>query len=183
VELTGKQKGVVRGVIPAALLSLVGLCGVSLVLPSTALPPDEPGARLAWALQWTLLPMLTLVVAVGQVANHRFYTPQDIDRAGLTDGTPQVRLRQAILQNTLEQAVLAVAAYAIWAVVMPYSWLGSIAAAALLFVAGRVLFARGYASGAPGRTLGFGLTAYPTFGMLTTVAVVLSLRLLGLIGR
>jgi hypothetical protein len=87
------------------------------------------------------------------------------------------------MQNTLEQAVLAITAYAIWTVVMPHEWLGSIAAAALLFVAGRVLFARGYMGGAPGRALGFGLTAYPTFAMLATVAVVLSLRLLGLAGR
>jgi hypothetical protein len=178
VELTEKQRGVIRGVISAALLTLVGLCGVSLLLPTTALPADEPGARLAWALQWALLPMLTLVVAIGRVANHRFYTPEDIDGAGLTNGTPQARLHRAILQNTLEQAVLAVAAYAIWAVVMPYSWLRSIAVAALLFVAGRVLFARGYTRGAPGRALGFGLTAYPTFGMLATLAVVLSLRLI-----
>ena len=178
MESNEKQKGVVRRVIPAALLSLVGLCGVSFLLPATALPTDEPGARLAWALQWALLPMLTLVVAIGRVANHRFYTPEDIDGAGLTDGTPQVHLHRAILQNTLEQVVLAVAAYAIWAVVMPYAWLGSIAVAALFFVAGRVLFALGYARGAPGRALGFGLTAYPTFGMLATVAVILSLRLL-----
>jgi hypothetical protein len=178
VELTEKQRGVVRGVIPAALLSLVGLCGVSLLIPPSVLPVDEPGARLAWALQWSLLAILTLMVAIGRVANLRFYTPEDIDGAGLTDGTPQARLHRAILQNTLEQAVLAVAAYAIWAVVMPHSWLRSIAVAALLFVAGRLLFARGYTRGAPGRALGFGLTAYPTFGMLATVAVVLSLRLL-----
>jgi hypothetical protein len=184
VELTEKQRGVVRGIGPAALLSLAGLCGVSFLLPTTVLPVDEPGARLAWALQWALLPMLTLVVAVGRVANHRFYTPEDIDGAGLTDGTPQARLRRAILQNTLEQAVLAVAAYAIWTVVMPYGWLRSIIVAALLFVAGRLLFARGYARGAPGRALGFGLTAYPTFGMLATLTAVLSLRLLDwLIGR
>jgi len=74
--------------------------------------------------------------------------------------------------------LLAVAAYAIWAVVMPYSWLRSIVIAALLFVTGRVLFARGYRRGAPERALGFGLTAYPTFGMLATSAVVLLLRLL-----
>jgi MAPEG family len=128
--------------------------------------------------------MLTLVVAIGRVANHRFYTPEDIDGAGLTDGTPQARLHRAILQNTLEQAVLAVAAYAIWAAVMPYGWLRSIAIAALLFVAGRALFACGYTRGAPGRALGFGLTAYPTFGMLATLAVVLSFRLLNwMIGR
>jgi hypothetical protein len=114
VELAEKQKGVVRGVIPAALLTLVGLCWVSLLLPASALPVDEPGARLAWALQWSLLPILTLMVAIGRVANHRFYTPEDIDGAGLTTGTPQARLHRAILQNTLDQAVLAVAAYVIW---------------------------------------------------------------------
>jgi hypothetical protein len=178
VELTEKQRGVVRGIVPAALLTLLGLCGVSLLLPASALPADEPGARLAWALQWALLPIVTLMVAVARVANLRFYTPEDIDGAGLTEGTRQARLHRAILQNTLEQAVLAVAAYAIWAVVMPYSWLRSVTVAALLFVVGRVLFARGYAKGAPGRALGFGLTAYPTFGMLATLAVVLSFRLL-----
>jgi hypothetical protein len=178
VELTEKQRGVVRGVVPAALLTLLGLCGVSLLLPASALPTDEPGARLAWALQWALLPMLTVMFAIGRVANQRFYTPEDIDGDGLTTGTPQTRLHRAILQNTLEQAVLAVAAYAIWAVVMPYSWLRSIAVAALLFVTGRVLFARGYTRGAPGRALGFGLTACPTFGMLATLAVVLLLRLI-----
>ena len=119
MELTEKQKGVVRGVIPAALLTLVGLCGASLLLPAGALPVDEPDARLAWPLQWALLPILTLMVAIARVANHRFYTPEDIDGAGLTNGTPQARLQRAILQNTLEQAVLAVAAYAIWSVVVP----------------------------------------------------------------
>ena len=184
MELTEKQKGVVRGVIPAALLTLVGLCGASLLLPASALPVDEPDARLAWALQWALLPILTVMVAVGRVANHRFYTPEDIDGAGLTNGTPQARLHRAILQNTLEQAVLAVAAYAIWSVVVPYSWLPSIAVAALFFVAGRVLFARGYRRGASGRAMGFGLTAYPTCGMLATLAVLLLFRLLNrMIGR
>jgi hypothetical protein len=48
----------------------------------------------------------------------------------------------------------------------------------LLFVTGRILFARGYERGAPGRATGFGLTAYPTFGMLTVLAATLVLRLL-----
>jgi hypothetical protein len=78
VNLTDKQKGVVRGVIPAAVLSVVGLCGASLLLPVSALPADEPGARIAWAIQWVLLPVLTLMVAVARVGNHRFYTPEDI---------------------------------------------------------------------------------------------------------
>ncbi len=176
MELTDKQKGVIRNVIPAALVTLVGLCSVSLLLPLTMLPVDEPGARLAWAFKWALLPVLTLMVSIMRVANHRFSSPEDIDGSELTDGTAQVRVLRAVVQNTLEQAVLAVAAYAIWAVVMPYNWLRTIPIAALLFVAGRVLFARGYAQGAPGRATGFGLTAYPTVGMLITTGVVLLFR-------
>lgn len=172
MELTDKQKGVVRGVIPAVALSVVGLCGASLLLPVSALSADEPGARIAWAVQWSLLPILTLMVSIARVGNHRFYSPEDIDGSGLTSGTAQVKVLRAVLQNTLEQTVLAVAAYMIWAVVMPHHWLWSIAIAALLFVAGRILFAYGYTRGAPGRALGFGLTAYPTFGMLATLAAV-----------
>jgi len=178
MKLTEKQKGVVRNVIPAAGLTVVGLCGVSLLLPLNILPLDEPGARIAWALKWALLPILTLMISIMRVANHRFSSPEDIDGSGLTDGTPQVRVLRAILQNTLEQVVLVVAAYVIWAAAMPYGWLRAIPIAAALFVTGRVIFARGYAQGAPGRATGFGLTAYPTFGMLVTVALTLLLRLL-----
>ena len=178
MELTNKQKGVVRNVIPAAGLTVVGLCGASLLLPLNILPLDEPGARIAWALQWALLPVLTLMISIMRVANHRFSSPEDIDGSGLTDGTRQVRVLRAILQNTLEQAVLAVAAYAIWAAAMPYGWLRAIPIAAVFFICGRVFFALGYAQGAPGRATGFGLTAYPTFGMLATVAAVLAFRLL-----
>src|ERR671918_1827787 len=133
MELTDKQKGVVRGVIPAAALSAVGLCGAPLLLPVSPLPPDEPGARMAWAVQWALLPVLTLMVAVARVGNQRFYTPEDIDGSGLTSGTPRIQVLRAVLQNTLEQTVLAAAAYTIWAVVMPRRWSWSIAMAALFF--------------------------------------------------
>jgi len=172
---TDKQKGVIRGVIPAAVATVLGMGGVSLLIPMHALPADEPAVRIAWALQWAVLPTLTLMVSIMRVANHRFDSPDDIDGSGLTVGTDRVLVLRAILQNTLEQAVLAVAAYLIWAAVMPHSWLRAIPVAALLFVTGRMLFARGYQRGASGRAMGFGLTAYPTFGMLVTAAVVLLL--------
>jgi hypothetical protein len=176
LKLTDKQKGVVRGVVPAALLTVAGLCGVSVLLPLRLLPVDEPGAGIVWALQWALLPVLTLMISVMRVANHRFPSTDDIDGSGLTVGTSRVLVLRAILQNTLEQAVLAVAAYAIWAAVMPQSWLRAIPIAALLFVTGRILFGRGYDRGASGRAMGFGLTAYPTFAMLAALSVVLTYR-------
>jgi MAPEG family len=182
VALTDKQKGVIRGVIPAVILTIVALVGGSLVLPFSVLPIDEPGARLAWTLQWALLPMLALIVSVARVGNQRFYSAEDIDGSGLTEGTRQVRILRAVLQNTLEQAALAVAAYLIWAASMPLRWLGAIPAAALLFVTGRVLFSLGYDRGAPGRATGFALTMYPTAAMLATAAVVLLWRILAWIG-
>ena len=166
----------VRGVIPAAFLTVAGLCGVPIVLPLSLLPVDEPGARLTWALTWALVPVLSLMASIMRVANHRFYTPDDIDGSGLTVGTSRVVILRAIAQNTLEQAVLAVAAYSIWAAAMPRSWLRAIPIAASLFVTGRILFARGYDRGAAGRAMGFGLTAYPTFVMLAALSIVLTYR-------
>ena len=179
MELSEKQKGVVRGVIPAALITVITLCGLSWFTPVGLLPLDEPSARLAWALQWTLLPMLALMISIMGVANYRFASPADIDGSGLTAGTNRVLVLRAILQNTLEQAVLAVVAYCIWSVTMPLRWLGVIPAAALLFVMGRVLFARGYERGAAGRATGFGLTAYATFALLITSALALAYRVIG----
>jgi hypothetical protein len=174
---TVKQKGVIRGVIPAALITAVSLGGIALLIPLSTLPADEPGARLAWAVPWLLLPVLTLLVSIARVANHRFSTPEDIDGSGLTHATPQIQVLRAVLQNTLEQTVLAIAAYVTWATVMPLHWLRVIPMAALLFVAGRLLFARGYSRGAPGRAMGFGLTMYPNAAMPAVLAIVLALRL------
>jgi hypothetical protein len=177
MNLTDKQKDVIRGVIPAGLVMVLVLGGVPMLIPVSVLPIDEPGARFAWAAPWLLLPALTLMIAIIRVANHRFDTPNDIDGSGLTVGTPRIQILRAILQNTLEQTVMAGAVYLIWAAVMPLRWLTVIPLAALLFAAGRVLFTRGYASGAGGRAMGFGLTMYPNAGMLTTLAAILFYRL------
>lgn len=164
--------------IPAAALAVVVMGTVPLLLPVSVLPSDETGARLAWALPWTLLPALALMISIMRVANYRFASPQDIDGSGLTNGTPAIQILRAVLQNTLEQALLAVLAYCIWSVTMPLRWLGVVPAAAVLFVTGRIFFARGYERGAAGRATGFGLTAYPTFGMLATLAAFLLFRLI-----
>ena len=169
----------IRGIVPAALLTLAVICGGFLAIPTAALPRDDSGARLVWAIQWALLPILALMISIMRVANHRFSTPEDIDGSGLTSGTPRVLVLRAILQNTLEQAMLAVAAYMIWAAAMPHAWLRAVPIAASLFAVGRILFAIGYERGAPGRAMGFGLTAYPTFAMLVAAAILIVLRSAG----
>jgi MAPEG family len=178
MALNPKQQAVVRRA-PVALLIVVAAVSASGFIPSAALPADQPTARMAWALPWAILPLLALMVSIMRVANHRFATSEDIDGSGLTAGTQKIQILRAVLQNTLEQTVLAVGGYLIGAVALPHGWLRVIPAAALLFVIGRILFAAGYARGSDGRALGFGLTAYPTFTLLVIVATILLLRAAG----
>ena len=165
--MTDKQKGVLRGVVAGLAITLAAL-GLAI---AGALPPLMPGPRppLAHALAWDTLVLACLAVNIGLLARHRFFTPDDIDGGGLTVGTAKAHLLQSMLQNTLEQSVLAFGMHVIWAVVMPQGWQAAVPAAAMLFVIGRVLFWLGYASGAPGRALGFALTFYPQVVMLVVI--------------
>lgn len=166
--LTTKQQGVLRGMVAGSVVTLLVLVAAVLFPPATLLP--EPGlAALAHALRWDVLVVACLMGNVGALARHRFVTPEDIDGGGLTTGTPRAKILQSTVQNTLEQAVLALSAHAIWAATMPHAWQAAVPAAALLFLAGRVLFWRGYALGAPSRALGFALTFYPSVALVLAV--------------
>ena len=177
MTLTPTQRGVVRGIGIAASVTVVAMFGAAAWHPDVLLPGDDPVARLSFALKWDLLPATCLLIAVGRLARHRFFTPDDIDGGGLSPGTQRAHVLQSILQNTLEQVVLASLAYFIWAVVMPHGWLASIPAAALLFLIGRILFSRGYERGAAARAIGFGLTFYPSVLMIAVTAINLIRRL------
>lgn len=164
--LTEKQRGVMSGALPAYAATFVILGVAAFSPPAFLLLPGPFPATLQAALACCLVPALCLAGNIGAMANHRFYSPADIDGSGLTVATPKARILQATLQNTLEQAILASIAYAIWASVMPEDSQGVIPAAALMFACGRALFWYGYARGAPGRAMGFGLTFYPTLLIL-----------------
>ena len=172
--MTPKQRGVLRGIALAAVLTLVAIPGAAIWHPVALVPPDAPGARMAFALKWDILLLLCLLANIGALARHRFFTPEDIDGGGLASGTSKAHVLQCILQNTLEQVVLALPVHLIWAVAMPLDWLASIPVAALLFFSGRVLFWRGYEQGAPARAAGFGLTFYPSVLMLVILVSVLA---------
>lgn len=164
------QRGVMRGMVSAAALAVVVLVGMILWRPAALLPPAPLAERLAATLRWDALVLVCLVAAIGNLARHRFFTPADIDGSGLTAGTDKAHVFQAILQNTLEQTVIAVLAHLLWTVSVPLGWLTAVPAAAVLFLIGRIAFALGYAGGAPARAFGFALTFYPTV-FLTVVAL------------
>ena len=165
------QRGVLRGMAVAALVTVSVLYAAAQWAPAWLIPADDRGSRLAFVMTWDLALLLTLAACVARLARHRFFTPEDIGGGGLSPGTAKAQVLQSVLQNTLEQTVLGVGVHLAWAVIMPLGTLGAIPAAAMLFLAGRVLFAIGYSHGAPARAAGFGLTFYPTIAMLATVLV------------
>jgi hypothetical protein len=123
-----------------------------------------------------LAPAAILFVCIARLAKHRFATPKDINGSALTEGTERAKLLQALLQNSLEQTVLAIPVYLAASLVFRERFLPLVAAAATLFVIGRILFFRGYSSGAPSRAAGFGLTFYPSVALLISVVAVAVLQ-------
>ena len=132
--------------------------------------------RLKLAVLAALAPAAALLLCIARLARHRFFTPQDIHGSALTEGTERARLLQSLLQNTLEQTVLAIPVYLAAALLFPARFLPLVVAAAALFLVGRIQFFRGYAGGAPSRAAGFGLTFYPSVALLISVVAVALLQ-------
>jgi len=162
MPLSQKQHGVLKGMIAAMILAVVALGYGAFLFPREWLPEPALAGRTQLAGRCLLAIALWLLAAIGLLARHRFFTPADIDGSGLTAGTDRARVLQAVLQNTLEQTVLAALVYLAFALLAPAAYLGALPAAASLFWVGRALFWHGYANGAAARSLGFALTFYST---------------------
>ena len=156
------QKGVARGAAPAVLTCVAGLVIAASLTPYYLEQSVTLHDRLRIAAFATLAPILSLIFCIARLANHRFFTAEDINGSGLTHGTDRAKLLQALLQNTLEQATIAIAVYFCGAVVFPRDYLGALVAGGVMFLIGRIAFFVGYKNGAPSRAFGFGLTFYPT---------------------
>lgn len=111
------------------------------------------------------------------VARLRFFSADDVAGSDSGIATAEVGRAKALLQNTLEQVVLAVPVHVTLAVLVASSVPLTIALAAL-FAIGRLLFWIGYAKGARARAFGSALTFYPTLaGLLIAVFAAVKLSL------
>lgn len=152
----------------------VGIAAIAFVLAYLAQWPNlanhaDLEARLKLATLAAMAPTISLFFCVARLAKHRFATPQDIQGSALTEGAERARLLQAMLQNTLEQAMLAVPLYLAASLFLPPRLLSLVACGAILFTVGRLLFFLGYEKGARSRAAGFGLTFYPSVALLFLV--------------
>jgi hypothetical protein len=166
-EFRQKQRRVATGMLAAFIISVTVIAGTLMVDPGPALAVDE---RVVVALRADIFGALWLFASIANVARLRFFSGEDIDGSGMTQATESVRIGNAIVQNTLEQAVLAIAAHMAIAAVLPGSTL-LVVALVVLFCIGRACFWVGYRKGASGRAFGFALTFYPTALTLLLSAV------------
>ena len=174
--MTNKKK-VLAGILIGALVAISKVVLGAWFNPLSYNADMSHAERLSIGIQSLTLPALCLMVAIGRIAKYRFFSPSDI-HGSITDSSQTLRLLQSLLQNTLEQFVLAIAAYLLWSVTMPNTWRSVPLLAGILFAIGRVLFFMDYRHGAPARTVGFTLAFYTSFLMLALVASTLLYRLL-----
>ncbi|MGZ3158502.1 MAG: MAPEG family protein [Burkholderiaceae bacterium] len=174
--LNNEQRGVLRGMLTALAVCLIGFVTIFLWNPMRTSLPLPASTAIGLSLEWDILLMIALAINIALIARHRFFTPEDINGSALTTGTGKVRIFQATLQNTVEQTALAFPTHLIWAVTMPQQWQGIVPLAAIFFFSGRVFFWRGYASGAAARSFGFALTFYPSLIMLLLLGVYFFIR-------
>ena len=169
MSLTQKQVGVLKGILFGAPIALCVVFIGAYANPFGFAESSSQADRLGIAILSCIIPTVFLAFSIGRLAKYRFFSPEDIDGGGLTQGTNRANILQSILQNTLEQTLLATLVYLVWSVVMPATWLSVVPIAAVCFGIGRLLFTIGYAHGAPSRALGFALTFFSSNAMLITI--------------
>lgn len=149
----------------AAVMVTVAVLLLLVELQPFAVPDLEtPAAKLAYAARLDAPLLACLGAAIANVARLRFVSAMDIGGSTQTEASPAILRAGAILQNTLEQVVLAVGSHCALATQLPVRWIIVLPGLAGLFCAGRALFWLGYRHGAAARAFGFGLTFYPTLG-------------------
>jgi hypothetical protein len=155
-----------RSIRMAGLVSLLALAGAVpagyFLMPMIFAFPEGLAERLAFAAQASIFVLLCVVVAIGMVSTAHRFSPEDIGGSAARPPSEHVAIYVAFLQNTLEQAVIAVGLYFALATLLSGPWLALIPVGVLFFLIGRVLFFRGYSKGVEGRALGMTLTMTPT---------------------
>lgn len=164
VDLPTEQKRVRRKAIYAFVLCVGVLVSASLALPLWFAFPTGKADRLAFVLRVDLVVALWVVLAIRMVARIRFQSAADNAGSAFASPSPRLAVPAAFLQNTLEQAFIAVIAHLALATAPGAAPLAYVLGAVALFRLGRVTFLRGYPQGAAGRAFGIVTTVIPTLG-------------------
>lgn len=173
IDLKEERRKIYVSALLALVVCAVTLAGGYVILPRYFTFPEALADRLAFTLRADLLILLWVFIGVKMVADVRRNSPSDSRGSAFGPPSPRLAIRAAFLQNTLEQAFLAVVTHLALASVLSGPALALIPAAVVLFGIGRVTFFIGYPAGAGGRAFGMATTALPTLvGFVAAIALV-----------
>lgn len=159
MNLKAEQRQIRKQSAQAFLLCAAISVGCTLFLPKFVSFPSEIGARLAFAIQTTTVHFVIVMLAVRLVSSGRYRSAADIGGAAQGPPSPELAVKVAFLQNTLEQAFVGVGAHLVLASVADGRWLALLIASDVLFAIGRLSFYRCYRDGAGARAFGMATTA------------------------
>ena len=184
-SLTPEELAIQQARIRRAAFRGIAICIVVLLAARVGLPhiwsfPAGAVERIAFVLQASVFVWVWVLFGVRLVAKGRYRSAADNRGSAFGPPSPVIAIPVAFLQNSLEQAVLAVGAYLALATLAPPSDLSLIIGGVVLFGVGRIAFLRGYASGAGGRALGIVLTVIPTLAAYAYAVGLMALRSIGM---
>jgi hypothetical protein len=161
----------------------LGFCAVLLasgymILPRYYVFPHDLLERLVFVVRADVFVLIWVLLGVRMVSRGRFRSPADIAGSAFTRPSPRLAVRVALLQNTLEQAVVAVGCHVALATLVSGPALALIATSVVLFGIGRIAFLIGYPKGAGGRAFGMVVTSLPTFGGYLWAVTLIMIRAL-----
>ena len=172
VDLPAEQRKVIWNALLAAIFCAAVLAAGYVLLPRYfSFPTDIEGA-LVLTIQADLFVFIWVAIGVRLVSRVRFYSAADNPGSAFAPPSPRIAVPIAFLQNTLEQAVIAVGAHLALATLLSGPALSLIPSAVLLFAIGRIAFLAGYRKGAGGRAFGIVVTVLPSIaGYLTAITL------------
>jgi hypothetical protein len=179
MNLEAEQRQIRKQSTQALLLCAAISVGCALFLPKLVTLPSEVGARLAFAIQTSAVHFAIVMLAVRLVSSGRYRSAADIGGAAKGPPSPDLAVKVAFLQNTLEQAFLGVGAHLVLASVAGGRWLALLIASDVLFAIGRFSFYRCYSDGAGARAFGMATTALASLTCYLAAGVLLIGRLFG----
>lgn len=173
-ELKVEQRKIIRKAIFAGLFCFGVLLTGRYLLPLFYIFPTDLAERIAFAIKADLFILLWVVIAIRMVSRVRFISPVDNRGAAYSLPSAKIAVPAAFLQNTLEQATIALGSHLAFAVFMSGANLALLPSAVILFSVGRLTFLYGYPKGAGARAFGMVVTALPTMlGYLLCIVLVL----------
>lgn len=164
VDLRREQRLIVQRAALSFVFCGVLLTGACILLPALISFPREVGSRIAFALRIDVVIALWVVLAVRLVSRIRFYSNEDSAGSAFGAPSPKLAVRAAFLQNTLEQAFIAIVSHLALATVSGDAALAYVTGAVVLFCIGRLCFLLTYRYGAGARAFGMVTTVLPTLG-------------------